>query len=576
MRGSRSRRPRTNANGTCLFARPPDLAPNARSRPSAISPHASARCVASSGTKRKPKARARARTSKPSSRLTARGKRSFVDSKGQRTHDNWPEEPFVLREGTLESFDAQRAHWLETAPKRHLYTYLAAVNEHGDCLGSVSDYAHGLSTTACLDFFLSLAASRCFGFSIGYDLAKILKDLPDQKLFELVRPDLRKSQSGKGQKPVFWMGYRFTYVRGRMTIARRLAGGGMTSITVWDCWRFFSCSFVNALDDWKIGTKAELDRMRAMKERRSTFQESEKDEIEAYCKDECHKLAQLVRSLINAHDDAEIPLTSFFGAGSTASALLEKLGVKDHLGSPPAEMQDALARAFFGGRFEISHRGPVARPCWNADISSAYPYELFRQPCLACGTWEHVVGPREVYKAMRDAQILLIHAHIHESAGNLPAWGVLPWRAPEFLPSGKRCKAAGTIAFPRTNPGVWVFRDEYQAAERLSSGTVASEAWVYRTNCDHRPFGDLPDLYRERVRVGKDGKGLATKLGMNAIYGKTAQSIGSATYQSWVYAGNVTSGTRAKLLSIFGQLYRIRGTFTMLATERRIRCGGCA
>jgi hypothetical protein len=470
------------------------------------------------------------------------GQTFFVGGAGKRTTDNWPAEPFVHFPDSPASWQQQREDWLADAPKKHLYTYLAAVNEHGECLGSVSDYQNGLSTQQCLDFFLSFACSRMFGFSIGYDLAKILRDMPDRLLYLLVRPDKRKSKSGKGQRPVIWRGYRFAYVKGRLTLSRRLAGGGMVSITLWDVWRFYSCSFVNALTDWQIGTIAELDAMRAMKERRNTFQESEKEEIETYCKDECDKLAKLVRSLISAHDDAEIPLTTFFGAGSTAGALLHKLGVKDHLAKPPAEMEDALARAFFGGRFEISQRGPVRKRCWNADISSAYPYELFRQPCLACGTWQHVVGPKEVFKAFRDCQIALVHAHCRPSSGNLEAWGVLPWRA------DKSTKAAGTIAFPRTNPGVWVFKDEYQAAERLSSGVVASEAWVYRTHCDHRPFRDLPELYRERVRVGKEGKGLATKLGMNACYGKHAQSVGSATYQSWVYAGNVTSGTRASLL----------------------------
>src|SRR5690348_17906092 len=54
--------------------------------------------------------------------------------------------------------------------------------------------------------------------------------------------------------------------------------------------------------------------------------------------------------------------------------------------------------------------------------------------------------------------------------------------------------------------------------------------------------------YTTLFRSGKDGAGIVLKLGTNSTYGKTAQSVGSAPFRSWIWAGNITSGTRAQLL----------------------------
>jgi hypothetical protein len=77
------------------------------------------------------------------------------------------------------------------------------------------------------------------------------------------------------------------------------------------------------------------------------------------------------------------------------------------------------------------------------------------------------------------------------------------------------------------------------------------EAWLYHTSCDCKPFADIPVYYRERVRLGKESKGIVLKLGPNAVYGKVAQSRGlSPPFQSWVWASMITSGCRAQLLDL--------------------------
>src|SRR6201999_1030385 len=80
------------------------------------------------------------------------------------------------------------------------------------------------------------------------------------------------------------------------------------------------------------------------------------------------------------------------------------------------------------------------------------------------------------------------------------------------------------------------------------SRVTADRAWLYRTKCNCRPFAKFEHFYRLRKEWGKEGRGLALKLGINSGYGKLAQSRGSATYNNWIWAGNITSQTRAMLL----------------------------
>jgi hypothetical protein len=69
----------------------------------------------------------------------------------------------------------------------------------------------------------------------------------------------------------------------------------------------------------------------------------------------------------------------------------------------------------------------------------------------------------------------------------------------------------------------------------------------YEKRCDCTPLAWVADAYQERVKLGKDGAGLALKFGINALYGKFAQRIGAHPYQNPIWAGLITAITRAKL-----------------------------
>lgn len=446
--------------------------------------------------------------------------------------------------------------------KPHRYTFLAARNEGGTEFECVRNPA-GLSTRECLDFLLSLreehGARRVFGFALGYDFTKILVDLPDQKLYELCRPQLRKDEEGR-HRSVFWGGYRLNYLRGRLAIQRvewdpiiRRSAKKGPSIVVWDVFRFFACKFTTALIDWRIGDKAKLEFIARMKDKRADFDTIDPKKVEEYCGEECLHLAQLVRQVIDAHESIGLRLRNFYGAGSSAAALLTKLGVKQKIVPPPEAMRIPLACGFFGGRFEVSRIGPISGPVYNYDISSAYPYQTCFLPCLTCGRWELVTAKADLRGRIERARLALVQVKPRQT--KLDAWGPFPWR-----------DAQGMIRFPLSSGGVYVWKDEALAGERLFPNVELRSAWVYDTDCDCRPFAEIPKLYLERLRIGKEGPGIILKLAMNSVYGKLAQSVGSATFNSWVYAGTITSGCRAQLLECFSRVSD-RWDILMFATD---------
>jgi len=442
----------------------------------------------------------------------------------------------------------------------HCYFYLAAADELGNRWeASPGDVSGRLSTRECLDFILHLPSrSLIVGYAFLYDLTKILQDLtltPEglRALFLLFHEKYRARQIDDRivYRPVKWRAengavYEINFMNRRFSVKR-----GNRRATVWDIFRFFQGKFTKALIDWKVADLVKLERMAAMKDARANFDKMKVEEVHEYCKEECDYLAKLARGLLDAHEEAGLRLKHYYGAGSTASAFLEKIDVKSKRGETPAAMREPVACAFFGGRFENSVVGPIRDCVWNYDISSAYPYQATFLPCLSCGVWRF----DRLGLGIATARLALVNWRIGPIQQSR-AWGLLPIRA-----------SNGTIIFPLAAKGGWTWKDEFIAARKLEPSIECKGAWLYETDCDCAPFKDIPSYYRERVRLGKDAKGIVLKLGTNSIYGKLAQSVGlNPPYQSWVWAGNITSGCRAQLLELL-TLARDPWNVLMLATD---------
>lgn len=424
----------------------------------------------------------------------------------------------------------------------HCYFYLAAADEHGKLWRCEPRDNVRISTVEALEFILNLPTrSLIVGYAFVYDLTKILEDLPDRKLYRLFHEASRARpiQTKKGMRlvyvPEYWRGYKLNYMNRRFSVGRK---DGRRA-TVWDVFRFYAEKFTESLIKWGVAAKDLLTRMAEMKAKRgqkSVWESLPRKAVQEYCDEECRYLAKLFRATVGAHEDAGLDLNGkYYGAGSTASALLTKMDVLRFRGETPEAMRVPLACAFFGGRFENSVVGPIKGTVYNYDISSAYPYAATLLPCLECGVWERVTG-KTLDRRIKVSSLALLRwciGAIHPSA-----WGVFPVRAKD-----------GTITFPLSGLGGWTWKEEYLAARQLNPHIEIKEGWIYDTDCEHRPFRMLADIYRERCRIGKDAKGIVLKLGPNSVYGKVAQSKGlNPPFQSWVWAGNITSRCRSQLL----------------------------
>jgi len=506
-------------------------------------------------------------------RFSKRARRKLQEKKTERAH--------AKKKSRIIGVDGE-GH--DTKDGRHIYTYLAAVDEHGVTVAEAYNPA-GLSHEECISrVILKLPKNALsFWFMGGYDVTMILRDLPPYDIYTLMRPEERvryvcsdttcgkqwdppdarcprcHAKRGRSYRPKHvYNGRGYDWFSGLFSVStlmpktRKTTSPKWETRTIWDSFKFFQSSFVKAITEWKVGTGEQQKRIAAMKDKRGAFDVVDPEEIKRYCKEECHLLAMMMRKVLQAHESLGWNLRDFYGAGSTAAALLNKYGVKKYKGKPfhrlPRKLQRAIMRAFFGGRFENSAIGRFDVPVYNKDISSAYPYaQATELPCLACGEWKHVQATGNRLQAIiRKADLALVKFHVKKVSAakrkTIP-WMPLPFRDKD-----------GSIVYP-TNFWGWAWRPEFDAAKRGWPDLVehAGEAWVYTTTkrcrAEHKPFAFIPSCYVERNKIGKDGPGIVLKLGMNATYGKTAQSKGDAPpFQNWIWAGMTTATTRGQLL----------------------------
>jgi hypothetical protein len=117
-----------------------------------------------------------------------------------------------------------------------------------------------------------------------------------------------------------------------------------------------------------------------------------------------------------------------------------------------------------------------------------------------------------------------------------------------------------SIFYPQRGEG-WYWAPEVDAArEAIRSGALRGrctvlDAWSWEpVDPDARPFGFIASLYAQRQQWKRDkiGAEKVLKLGINSLYGKTAQHVGGRDgapprYHQLEYAGWITSYTRAAL-----------------------------
>jgi hypothetical protein len=306
-------------------------------------------------------------------------------------------------------------------------------------------------------------------------------------------------------------------------------------IHIYDVFGFFQMSFVKALEDWKVTDQITIDRIANMKGQRGNFSEVEKAKILAYCLEECQLLVKLGDVFRKACIEADIKPHHWYGAGALASTLMRQYGVKNHISEPPEEINRYIKRAYFGGRTEISYQGRLPHGGWQYDINSAYPTAMLELPSLIEGSWKSTLNSATDYDKY-PYSIWHVKWNCH---GKL--WGPFPWRHKD-----------GRIFYPDTGEGFY-HKIEIDAALKLYPDCEFEimDGIAFESTGNTRPFSFIAERAAYRLKLKMDGEPAhkPLKLGLNSLYGKTAQTIGkNPPYQCFFWAGFTTATTRAKLL----------------------------
>lgn len=393
----------------------------------------------------------------------------------------------------------------------------------GSSTGKSITRKNGIKTSECLDFLLALKRenphSTFVAFFFGYDITMLLKDLPDDMTVRLYK---------KGT--VTWRHYKISNVSRKFFTVKDLRDN--CSVRINDTQGFFQCSFVKALEAWKITSTSNI---ADMKSRRNIFATSDIPEMRRYCLDECVLLVEMMQKLEGSLHDAGIRPSGWYGAGCIASAILRQNDIKRYRKLDtelPTRVQDALLRAYFGGRVETFYCGQFGES-HSHDVRSAYPAAIAELPS-SVGEWFRT--------------------------SKLPQYGVVlvSWRLPKGMNIGPfPHRSKRKIFYPSHGQGFYHAVEVRAAMPKYGTYIRIHYAYGFEpTETGVTPFDFVPRLYEERARAKREGRAsqLSLKLGLNSLYGKMAQGYGYKgaipPFRTYLWAGQITATTRAAILSL--------------------------
>lgn len=448
-----------------------------------------------------------------------------------------------------------------------------------------------LSTLECLDFICDAPDSKhaiLVGFSFGYDVTMILKDLPSARREHL----LRDKPQGEGlSRYTYWSGAKrqsdgfgieylknnyFRVCRTKLirTVVRTPEGGleprefpvavKGSSRTIYETFGFFQTSFLKTLKAWNVGTVDERAEIEANKAERGAVAIDQRQR--EYCAMECRFLAEIMEQFRAVCLDPQVNIKprTWNGAGKLSSALHDahdtitagalQFRINIMTKGREEEFLKMASAAYYGGRFEVMRTGAIPGPVYEADLHSAYPAAMQSLPCLDHGEWlvaypeelERLDPARETFVAplkFRHSEFCRLR-RCERVNGYCEACDP-QWR--QNVCGFPVRQKSGRLFWPIKGGGVY-WSCEIAAAKRLGAQVrYAGPGWLYRKNCDCAPFPWVEGLYEARKVLGADMRGYPIKLGINGLYGKLAQRIGNPKYANLPWAGLITALTRAAL-----------------------------
>jgi hypothetical protein len=366
-------------------------------------------------------------------------------------------------------------------------------------------------------------------FGLNYDVNQWLISLRPGQLRDLL-------DNGS----LIWNQYEIVWMATKAFELRDLNTGAW--IKICEVFGFFQSSFVKALKAWGFDVPP---RMEEMKGSRKDFFARDIPKMTAYCLEECEFLQRLMGKLADACERAGCTPSRnwWIGAGSVANALMRAHGVRDHVAhdrdiADREIVEEYVLRAYFGGRVELLTIGTVG-DVQTRDVRSAYPWAATMLPSLAGAELE--LTDRYDPDAAHAIWRVRWHGQAHGQLAPFPT------------------RTDGhAIVYPEDGCGCY-HAVEVSAARRLGYEFEVIDGVVLKTASDATPFGFILNIYRQRAALKKKGDAAekALKLGMNSVYGKLAQGYGRTNsqghvfpppYQSYMWAGEITARTRARVL----------------------------
>jgi hypothetical protein len=364
-------------------------------------------------------------------------------------------------------------------------------------------------------------------FGTSYDVNMILADLPAEEVAALY---METDWTVELEDQV----WRLQWIPGKLFNVR--APDGTWSRT-FDTFGFFQCSFVNALTRWGLEVPEYL---REMKERRGSFGGGHEWELKAYSELECRLLVELLDKVRGGLREHGLKPRTWHGAGAIASAALRTAGAKEYLGREGRRplIEDAILRAYFGGRTELFRQGEHASGT-QYDINSAYAAALRLLPDSR-GNWR-----RSASWAVE---------------GHWNPWGL--WRVSwDIQDEGELLaplpfRAGRGIFYPTRGEG-WYHASEVRTALRhYPDAITVHTGFVFEPATGTKPFEFVEGLYelRQRLSAAGDPVASALKFGLASVWGKLSQSTARdgkvPTYQDYFWSGACTAIVRGWMLDM--------------------------
>lgn len=421
------------------------------------------------------------------------------------------------------------------------------------------------------------------GFYLKYDFVQWLKSLPLKAAWMLLSAKgkaMRKMSQPNGKRRTFhpvrvdgWeidmLGMKRLSIRPRVCqCAEQLRVCTHTQkrwMHICDAGSFYQMTFLQVCNpeiwqddpDGPICTDAEYAKLKRGKDKRATAKLD--DDMRFYNALENVLLARAMERLCKGFIKVGIRLAKdeWFGPGSSAGKWLKQHSSPKHKDLSDLGMPDWFLKAcgysYYGGWFEIFSHGLIYGESHNYDINNAYPFATTRLPHI-CGECNYARG-RGRYEG--DGKYVLVSATVRAKGNRI---GPVPYR-----------DSQSNILRPSTARG-WYWLAEIQAADRaglVNNDTTEYHEWVEFIPCDHPdPFTEVEDLYYERLRVGKNSaQGMSIKLNNNSLYGKFAQSAGTAPFNNWFYASLITSTCRIQILDSIATHPGGANSVLMVATD---------